>query len=214
MLKERKTVKGTTPAGEALFPKLTEPDTKFNPDGDYTVKIRLSEKDGQALLETMRELIADEVEIAKSKCKSKLELSKIKIVSDDSLPIKHELNEDAEPTGSFLFSAKQRASGISQKTGKKWMREVPLFDEKGKLITSKEGLSIWGGSIIRVAYEISSFNTAIGIGISSRLTAVQIIELRSGSSGTAESYGFDVVEDDEEETTFSDENTGGEDGDY
>ena len=38
-------VKGVTPAGEALYPRLTEPDTKFNPEGMYSVKLKLPSDD-------------------------------------------------------------------------------------------------------------------------------------------------------------------------
>lgn len=205
MKDERIVIKGTTPEGEAIFPKLTEPDNKFNPDGEYSVKIRLSEQDGEAIYSQMKRLIEGEVKKAQEQCKTKLELSKIKVLGDESLPCKKELDENAEETGYYIFSAKMRASGISQKTGKAWSREPAIFDQKGKIIANKAGLNIWSGSIIRIAYSLIPFNTALGIGVSSKLEAVQIIELVSGSSGTAKSYGFDVVEELEEETPFKEE---------
>ena len=214
MKETRIIIKGTTPAGEAIFPRLTEPDTKFNPDGEYSVKIRLSETDGEAIYNQMKRLIDGEVKKAQEKCKTKLELSKIKVLGDESLPCKKELDENAEETGFYIFSAKMRASGISQKTGKSWNREPAIFDQRGKIITDKEGLAIWSGSIIRIAYSLIPFNTALGIGVSSKLEAVQIIELVSGSSGTAKSYGFDVVEGAEAEPTFPDDNEADAEGDY
>lgn len=32
----------TTPFGEAIYPKLTEPDTKFKAEGEYSTKLRIS----------------------------------------------------------------------------------------------------------------------------------------------------------------------------
>ena len=32
-------------AGTAMWAKVTEPDTKFNPDGDYSINIQMPEAD-------------------------------------------------------------------------------------------------------------------------------------------------------------------------
>ena len=186
---EREVIKATTPMGTITFSHLTEPDYTFDKAGSYNVKLRLTEEQARPLLDTAQKLIENEYERAKAACKTKLEVSKLKLAED--LPIKAELDENAEETGYYIFGAKMKASGTTDK-GKEWTRKPILFDAQGKRIDDPH-LSIWGGSEVRVAYTMSAFNVAsLGIGVSCRLEAVQIVKLVSGSERTAEGYGFGV----------------------
>ena len=187
---ERNVVKGTTPIGIAVYPKLTEPDYKWKTEGEYGLKIRLSETDALPIIELMEKLVDAEYTKAEAACKNKLEKSKLKRVED--LPCKEELDEDATPTGYYLLNAKMKASGVSKKTGKTWKRTPALFDSVGRPITNTGTLQIWSGSEVRVAYTLEAFSTALGIGCSCRLEAVQIIKLVSGSQKDATGYGFDA----------------------
>ena len=64
-----------------------------------------------------------------------------------------------------------------------------VFDAGGKKLAKVP--EIWGGTRGIVAGEFRPFSMPIGVGISLRLKAVQIIELRQGGQGgTADSYGF------------------------
>ena len=47
----------TTPTGVAVYPHLKRPDTKFNPDGDYSVKLRLPAEDAESLVEKIDEAV-------------------------------------------------------------------------------------------------------------------------------------------------------------
>ena len=40
----------TTPKGTAIFPKLNEPDKKFNPEGVYSLTLRLSDAEAKPLI--------------------------------------------------------------------------------------------------------------------------------------------------------------------
>lgn len=203
---DRTTVReGVTPVGTITFCYLTEPDYKFDKSGTYTVKLRLSVEEAETILAQAHELIDAEFEKAKAECKTKLEVSKLKIAED--LPIKPELDENAEETGNYIFSAKMRASGVT-KEGKTWTRRPILFDVAGRAIAD-ETLSIWSGTEARVAYDLCVFSVpTIGIGVSSRLKAVQIITLVTGDNNkSARDYGFEEVDgaykvlSDEEEDT-------------
>ena len=185
---ERNVISGTTPIGIAVYPKLTEPDYKWKPEGEYSLKIRLSEEDALPLVATMEKLVDAEYAKAEEACKNKLEKSKLKRV--EILPCKEELDDDANPTGYYLFTAKMKASGISKKTGKTWKRTPAIFDSVGRPITNTGTLQIWSGSEVRVAYTLEAFSTALGIGCSCRLEAVQIIKLVSGRQKDAAGYGF------------------------
>jgi hypothetical protein len=189
---DRETISGVTPVGTVVFSHLTEPDYTFAKEGSYNVKLRLSESDAMPLLDKARELIDEELQSAKAACKTKLEVSKLKMAED--LPIRAELDENAEPTGFYILGAKMAASGVT-KTGKEWTRKPVIYDARGKALDTSS-LSIWSGSEIRVAYAMRAFNVpSLGIGVSLRLEAAQIIKLVSGTVKSAEGYGFTVVED-------------------
>lgn len=187
---ERNVISGTTPIGIAVYPKLTEPDYKWKQEGEYGLKIRLSEEDALPLIATMEKLVDEVYTKAEAACKNKLEKSKLKRVED--VPCKEELDDDANPTGYYLLNAKMKASGVSKKTGKTWKRTPALFDSVGRPITDTGTLQIWSGSEVRVAYTLEAFSTALGIGCSCRLEAVQIIKLVSGGQKDAKGYGFDA----------------------
>jgi hypothetical protein len=135
------------------------------------------------------------------------------------LPIKEELDEDDDPTGRIIVGPfKMRAKGIT-KDGREWERQCPVFDGAGKPIDT-EKVSIWGGSIVNVCFYIDTFYTAaLGAGVSLKLEAVQVLELRSGKDKTAASFGFSTDgeglsqddQDDDEADETSPEDTGEDD---
>jgi hypothetical protein len=53
--------KFVSPKGNASYPKLTRPDTKFKAEGEYTTGLVLNEKDGKAFLETLKEAAVEEL---------------------------------------------------------------------------------------------------------------------------------------------------------
>lgn len=55
------TVKYVSPKGNASYPKLTRPDTKFKAEGEYSTGLVLNEKDGKAFLETIKEAAVEEL---------------------------------------------------------------------------------------------------------------------------------------------------------
>lgn len=201
-----------SPAGRALYPKLTEPDTKFKEAGEYSVKLILPEADAMPLLAKCREMqqqaVEEELEkqIAKNpKMNPEKIREKIKLAD---LPVKpHEDPETGEETGDYVVTFKMTASGVSRKTGKEWTRRPALFDAKGKPVKNPDKLQIWSGSVLKVAYNADPFCTAIGAGVSLRLEAVQIIELVSGGQRDAAGYGFG------EEDGYSHEETAENSGD-
>lgn len=186
-------VKGVTAAGEVLYPRLTEPDTKFNPEGMYSVKLRLPSDDSatQDLIDLIESIIDEAYRQAEEEAKTPQAKARIKRASPS---YEEELdNNTGEPSGYITFNFKMKASGVS-KQGRPWVRKPVIFDAKGNPLTDP-ALSIWGGSILKVAFELTPFNVpALGVGCSQKLTAVQVIELRSGYDNTADSYGFGVEE--------------------
>ena len=171
-----------TPAGIAVWPKLTKPDTKFNAEGEYTVKLAIPSEEAQDLIAELDKAFAAAQETAKEKNPGK----KIK---EATKPYTIEEDDDGNETGNIVVSFKCKAQ-ITDKHGNTRANSPKLFDSKNKEFPKDE--EIWGGSTLRIAFNAIPYYTAMaGAGISLRLKAVQVIELVSGAGGgTGASYGF------------------------
>ena len=189
-------VTGVTAAGEAVFPRIVVPDTKFDADGTYSLKLRLPDgPDADALIAKIDAVREKAHELAVEEAPNAAAAKKIKM-ADPSYG--RELDrETGEDTGNWLFNFKMKASGVSKKTGKSWSRKPALFDAKGQPITTlTKNEDVWTGSIVKVAFELRPFySTSFGAGCSQNLQAVQIIELVSGEGKSAEDFGFVCEED-------------------
>jgi len=182
-----------TPRGVLIYPHLVEPDYGNDeypkPQGEYNTMVKLSAHEAQPLIAKLEPLHQEAVAIAESKFKNLKPAQKKKLgkVQVNDFFIEEYDKETEEPTGNLLFKFKSKASGT--KNGKEWTRTIPLFDAGGKRITPD---SVWGGSEGKVAFTVVPyFIPATGAaGISCYLNAVQILELRNGGGGTADSFGF------------------------
>lgn len=181
-----------TETGIAIFPYLIEPDTEYNTDGEYKVKLRLTpdadvfdskRKSLGAFQAFLDEMLEKSVEKAKQENKGRIKEADAPYTID-------------EDNGDLLVNFKLKASGTTR-DGKEFTQAPALFDAKGKPF---DGDAIWGGSRIKVSFEVVPFYTKlIGAGITLRLKAAQIIELRQGGGASAENYGFGEEEGYEDE---------------
>ena len=48
----------TSPKGRAIFPHLTEPDTKFKPEGEYHVKLECNKADCEKIVKKIKDCVA------------------------------------------------------------------------------------------------------------------------------------------------------------
>lgn len=187
-----------TPAGIAVFPKIQpgEPDTKFEADGVYSMKIKFDDEADEAALrklldEAMQQAFDDAVEQAKTQAKTpkagEQAAAKVKPADPPYVP---EVDRDTgEETGRLLFGFKQKAKVRRARDGKVFEFTVPRYDAGGKAIP--DDVEVWGGSKVKVAFEIRPFYTAkVGAGVSLRLRAVQVIDLVSRRPRTADAFGF------------------------
>ena len=166
----------TTNFGEALYPYLTMPDHKFDPQGKYHVKLKVKSDDAQTDIGIINDVIAKKVaDFAKE--------NSGKGIRRADLP--YEITDD----GFVIFHFKMKASGINSKTKQPFEQKPKIFDHNLDLLP--EDKSIWGGSIIRITYEPFGYSgAATGIGCSLRLKSVQIKKLVEGS----QNHGFTKVE--------------------
>lgn len=202
----------TTPKGYAQYPYLLEPDTKFNPEGDYKVNLAMDDNEATKKLITKLDQILDNFyeeneDVAKAQAKGR-KVMKADIFEYDS-------------EGRVVLKFKQKAV-ITKKDGSKFEVKIPQFDAKGKPMKANIGRD----SVIKVNFSIKPYYmpTTKTVGLSLRPVAVQVIDLKEFTSGgSAESYGFGEEEGYEAEDTEStnksdtpwnederDENDGGE----
>ena len=193
MSKEKKP-RFTTPKGTAQYPYLTKPDTKFNPEGEYKVKLELDAADAGELISFLDEQV--ELSVAAAKKDPKNAGKKIKV---GDAP--YSVNEE---TGKASINFKLKAK-VTTKSGETFEQRPAIFDAKGKPITD---VNIGGGSKVKVAYEVVPFYTAlVGASISLRMKAVQVIDLVEFSGGaSAEGYGFGEEEGYEAEDNSAESN--------
>lgn len=186
-----------TDTGIAIYPYLIEPDYEYNVDGEYKVKLRLP-ADSQ-LFDAKRKPMGSIQAFLDKKMEESLEQAKAENkgkVKEADAP--YSIDEE---TGDLLISFKLKAKGKTR-DGKEFTQSPTLFDAKGKPF---DGDAIWGGSRIKVSFEVSPFYTKlIGAGVTLRLKAAQIIELRSGGSASADDYGFGEEEGYEAEDEAAD----------
>lgn len=170
----------TTPLGVAQYPWLVEPDTKFNPDGDYKVNMLFAKwtpelkyivNDLNQMLEEYYQGIITDPKYAKNASK----IQKADIWEEDC-------------DGNIVMKFKQKAI-IKSIKGTHEVK-IPIFDSKGKPLSD---IKLGGGSQIKLCFSAAPYyvpSTRM-CGLSLRPVAVQVIELKEwAEGGTMQAYGF------------------------
>ena len=168
--------------GEAVYPHLNRPDVRFNEYGEYKVTLKIAKQDASAMVKLFDQACEDSLASAEKEAKGK----KIK-----SAPKPYKLEGD-----NVFFKFKMRASGKNKKTNEMFSQRPALFDAKKNPIPASQ--SIWGGSLMKVAYQLIPYHTPmLGAGVSARLKAVQILKLVEGQSQNIfkEEDGFETKTD-------------------
>ena len=151
--------------GEAIYPHLNKPDVRFSEAGEYKVTLKVAKSDATAMLKLYNSAIEDALKLAEQNHKGK--------------GIKNAPKPFTEEDKFVFFKFKMKATGVNQKTKEKFSQRPQLFDAKKNPIPLST--IIWGGSKMRVAYNLVSYYTPmLGAGITARLKAVQVIELVEG----------------------------------
>ena len=199
--------KFTSPIGVAVYPRLNKPDTKFDAAGVYKTNLALP-----ADAESTKRLVAFLQKRYDDYVAQLTEANKGRKPKMNDVPFEDEFDKDGNATGNILFKFSSKASGVYN--GKPWERKIKLFDAKGNSTTAE----VWGGSQIKVSFTVGEYKAGVNCGIKCYLEGVQVIELVSGSGGSASDYGFgeeDGYEDDgsaPSEDNSAPEDNGPEDG--
>lgn len=175
-----------TPVGEAVYPYLNKPDSKFG-DPVYKTDLRITGEEALALKAKL-EAAAEEL-LQGMKDKGEKTYKKFKTLQN--LPIKEELDDDGDVIeGSYIFRAKTKANFVSKDGG-----STPN-DLSSRIVDSEkkplpDGMFIRGGSKIRLCVTLLPYPLQGG-GVSAQIEAVQVQELSGGSNGIS---SFDAIED-------------------
>ena len=146
-----------TPIGEALYPYLTKPDTEYNSEGVYHVKLKVKKEEALKDIKIINDEIAKQVAEQHKKVPGIKELKRA--------PTPYELSED----GSYVFKFKSKFP-------------PKLYDDTGGALPNDK--TIWSKTTMRVKYTPSGYNQSIGIGCTLRLVSCQIDNLVEGNENT------------------------------
>lgn len=191
-----------SPKGVAVFPRLSKPDTKFNAQGEYSLRLKLDTNDAQvrAFIEGLEDaaaaafdwathLLNEKLDAAKTPQKKGELKKKIETLAHAKFPVKPVLDEEGNETR----FAEIRFKANAQFTGKdgEVVRTRPVLKGPKRETLDADKVMVGGGSIVRVAalmypYYSDKDNVA---GIAFRLKATQVLELRNSDAG--DDFGFD-----------------------
>ena len=150
--------------GEANFPHLNTPDTEFNSEGIYQVKLVMDKETAQDDIKIINNVITEEL-------KKQNQLHPNKTDKFIRAPLPYKELEDGRIQ--FHFKTKFKPKIVDHN-----------LDDLDK--------NIWGGSIIRVNYKpVGYYVASTGLGCTLRLVAVQVKKLVEGNTAV---QGFEKVE--------------------
>ena len=172
-----------TPIGPAVWPKLTQPDTKFKAEGVYETRLRYDNATGETIREKLNKFLEDaftQFQDIYSKSDNPKAKAKAKRMTAKYIPLTADLDEDGDETGDLLLKVTRKASGVT-KAGKPWKAKIKFADSKGNPVKA-EGLQLWSGSEIRVFTTVFGFfaEKDCEVGITLEIQGVQIKKAVSG----------------------------------
>lgn len=173
----------TTPKGFAQYPRLKDPDTKFNPDGVFSVTMRFEGMTDELKkliekLEAIQDKAFDEA-VSEANAMNKKKITKADLYLEDE-------------EGHIYLKFKQNAV-IKKKDGSTATVKIAHFDSKGKPIDVNVGRD----SVIRLSFTAAPYfmQSTKQVGLSLRPVAVQVIKLNEFGGSSAEDYGFSAEEE-------------------
>jgi len=175
---QNKHTKIVSPRGIAVYPWLNRPDTKFTPDGDFKVTLKVPAKEAAPLIQKLDEIISN---YQSQQTKADPKLARYSV----SPPYEEEMDDQGNLTGHYLFKFKQKAK-IHTKDGRVIDMKVALVDAS----RTPTSVNVGGGSAIKIAATVFPYamSTTKSIGLSLRPSAVQILELVSSKSNVVSMF--------------------------
>ncbi|MEI2606484.1 hypothetical protein V8O11_22200 [Erwinia aphidicola] len=200
------------------FVNITKPDTKYKPEGEFKIRVKVPKEAAQDLYENLAAMaekkLEDTIKRAKTDAKFKASL-KGKAPKAADLPF----YEDDE--GNYIFTFKSKASFVSKKPGSEGEtinRTIPVWQGNKRL--RPEDIPKFGeGSTVKVSFVAADFFTAaVGAGITLRLEAVKLIKAVEYVGGGSNPFGDDEdggdYQESSSENAFGDEDGSADDTEF
>lgn len=188
--KKPKRPKFVTATGTAVFPRVNTPDTKFNANGKYSLKLRQTQAQAAPIIAQLEAAAKAEYDAQVEAHKGKFDKKGKPIeINGPDTSYEIELDDNKQPTGNVLISFSMNAQYTDKKTNEVVKLKPSLVDAKG----NPTNVEVWGGSKVKVCYELNQYFVAgtTTAGASCRLKAIQIIELVTKGQGmNGAAYGF------------------------
>ncbi len=158
-------------AGTAMWAKVTEPDTKFNPDGEYSVNLQMPVAESVEMCEQLEQIVQakfDEAIEKDPRLKNTLTTQPV------CQPVYD--RDTGDDTGNVEFKFKLKAK-VRKRDGTYYEQVPAVFDAKVKPMD--KNVLIGNGSKVKVAFEPVPYvmPSTKKVGVSLRLKAVQVIDL-------------------------------------
>jgi len=166
--------------GTALWAKVFEPDTKFNPLGDFSINLQMPLADAAVMSEQLESIVQAEFKEAIEKDPR---LKNTLSTQDVCQPVYD--RDTGDDTGNVEFKFKLKAK-VQKRDGTYYEQQPAVLDSK-KVPISKDTL-IGNGSKVKVAFEPIPYvmSSTKKVGVSLRMKAVQVIDLvEYGNSATS-----------------------------
>jgi len=199
--------------GNALWAKVFEPDTRYVPEGEYSIQVSMPETQAAEVCEQLENMAQAKLsEVVK-------EQPKLKAVLSTRTPFDLDTDEAGNPTGNILFKTKMKAR-VKSRDGRVYEQKPAVVDAKR---TPMDGSQLIGnGSLVKVAVEPVPYmmQSTKQVGVTLRLKAVQIINLveygKTATSIFEEEDGFvaSAVRKDNNSDVFQDEVIDDAEGDF
>lgn len=183
-----------TPVATAVYPSITAPDTRFDPDGVYKVSLSLEPEVAQGLVAKLDKAMTDFIgtlDPVKAQSATKMPVFEDEYTRPEFPPNATDDEKEAikaafvpEPTGNIIVKTKLKAK-VQPKNGEAFTQSPVVVDAAtGAAVEEHVGF----GSKIRVKGQIAPYYNPMSkqVGLSLRMKAVQVVELvESGGDGAA-----------------------------
>lgn len=157
---EHKTM--VTPLGEAIYPRLMKPDTRFNELGEYRITLKIKKLEAAKMILDIDNHLEQTIATFEKEAKGK----KIRL-STKPYTVEGDF---------FILKMKLKASGVNKKTQQKFQQRPVVVDAKKNPMTVDT--YIGSGSMCKCVFDLIPYNSPlVGAGVSARLKMVQVIEL-------------------------------------
>lgn len=166
--------------GTALWAKVFEPDTKFNPLGDFSINLQMPLADAAVMSEKLESIVQAEF---KEAIKKDPRLKNTLSTQEVCQPVYD--RDTGDDTGNVEFKFKLKAK-VQKRDGTYYEQQPAVLDSK-KVPIGKDTL-IGNGSKVKVAFEPIPYvmSSTKKVGVSLRMKAVQVIDLvEYGNSATS-----------------------------